>query len=205
MGKDFMPDSLRNMQPWLTQLKGHINTDGPGLGQSTTQVTADAALVDSVLTPVGDALTKYLAWIQAEGTARTAISENDAALRDMINRYKHAVGWNEGMAAAWEVKTQTSTYNMDTQKPIITVHPRPGTNEIRGKKPGFTSVDILMRIAGTSAWTTIGSKISHFPFLDTTAPQTPGKPEEREYQAIGYVGDKQAGQPSDIVTGIFST
>jgi hypothetical protein len=205
MGKDFMPTSPRNLQDWLTNLKARITADGPTLGQAPAQVTTDTALVDSVLTPVTNAITKQIGWVQADGAARTAITENDGPLRDMINRYKAATGWDDGMANAWQVKTHETVYDMDTQKPTITVHPRPGTNEIRGKKPGFTSVDIQMRIAGTSAWTTIGSKIGHFPFMDTTPPQTAGQPEKREYQAIGYVGDKQAGQPSDIVTGIFST
>jgi hypothetical protein len=31
-----------------------------------------------------------------------------------------------------------------------------------------------------------------------------GKPEKREYRALGYVGDNQVGQPSDTVTGIFA-
>ena len=54
---------------------------------------------------------------------------------------------------------------------------------IRGRKPGFSSVDIDMRLAGTSAWTNIGIKLNHFPFIDTIAPQVPGKPEKREYRA----------------------
>jgi len=61
-----------------------------------------------------------------------------------------------------------------------------------------------MRPDGTTTWITIGTKISRFPFFDTTAPQTAGKPEKREYQAIGYNGDTQVSQPSPIVTAIFT-
>jgi hypothetical protein len=74
---------------------------------------------------------------------------------------------------------------------------------IRGAKPGFTSVTIQMRVEGTTEWISIGIKISGFPFFDTTAPQTPGKPEKREYRALGYLGDQQMGQPSEIVTAIY--
>ena len=53
-------------------------------------------------------------------------------------------------------------------------------------------------------WTTVGIKLNHFPFIDTIAPQVPGKPEKREYRARGYVGDQESGQPSDIVTGLYN-
>ena len=61
-----------------------------------------------------------------------------------------------------------------------------------------------MRLEGTSNWTTIGTKVNHFPFFDTTAPQVAGKPEKREYRALGMVGDQQTGQPSAIVTTVWS-
>lgn len=204
MANDYMPKSLRNLKDWLTNLQTRITADGPTLGQTPAQVTADTDLIDSVLSPVSDALTKQSAWVQADGTARDAVNSNDGKVRDLINRYKAATGWTEGMAESWQVRTSQTTYDMTTHKPTITVESRPGTNEVRGRKPGFTSVDIQMRLEGTSAWTTIGTKLSHFPFSDTTAPQTPGKPEKREYRALGYKGDSQVGQPSDIVSEVFT-
>ncbi|MBA2436256.1 MAG: hypothetical protein M3480_09440 [Verrucomicrobiota bacterium] len=39
--------------------------------------------------------------------------------------------------------------------------------------------------------------------IDSTPPPTPVKPENRDYQLIGYVGDHPAGQPIDITTNIF--
>jgi hypothetical protein len=91
---------------------------------------------------------------------------------------------------------------MDTHSPTITVHSVPGKVEIRGKKPGFTSVSIQMRVGGGD-WITIGVKLSRFPFSDVTAPRTPGTPETREYRALGYLGDEQAGQPSPIVSAVY--
>jgi hypothetical protein len=204
MAQDYMPKSLRNLKDWLTNLKTRITADGPTLGQTPAQVTSDTDLIDGVLTLASDALTKQSAWVQADGTARDAVTDNDGKIRDLINRYKAATGWTEGMAEAWEVRTSQTTYDMGTHKPTITVQARAAMNEVRGKKPGFTAVDIQMRLEGASAWTTIGTKINHFPFFDTTAPQTPGKPEKREYRALGYKGDTQAGQPSDIVTAVFT-
>ena len=53
----------------------------------------------------------------------------------------------------------------------------PGQVEITGTKPGFDSINLQMRLEGTADWTTIGVKVNHFPFFDTTAPQAAGKPE----------------------------
>lgn len=204
MADDYLPKSLPNLKPWLENLKTRIAGDAPTLGRSPAQVTADLALVESMLTPVSDALTQQSASVQADGTARTAMSNHDSALREMLNQYKAAPGWNEGLAESWKAKTHTPTYDMNTHKPTITAHAQIGTVEIRGKKPGFSAVSIQMRLDGTTEWTTIGVKISHFPFHDTTAPQTPGKPEKREYRALGYSGDQQSGQPSDTITAIYS-
>lgn len=121
----------------------------------------------------------------------------------MINRYKAATGWTAGMGAAWAVETHEPDYDMNNHKPTINGRARPGAVVISGRKPGFTSVTIQMRVDGTAEWTAIGIKINHFPFYDTTAPGTPGKPEKREYRALGMVGDAQTGQPSDIITAVF--
>jgi hypothetical protein len=201
---DFVPKSLSNMAPWLTGLHTGITNDAADCGQTPAEILNDNALVDLILGPVADANAKETAALEAHGTAMTAIKQNMPALRDMLNRYKHATGWTEGMADAWAVSTSTKTYDRNTHAPTITAAAAPGKNVIKGAKPGFTSADIQMRVTGTSTWITIGVKISSFPFYDTTVPQTPGKPESREYRALGYIGDEQVGQPSDIVTAVFN-
>ncbi len=203
MSQDYIPKSFSNLKAWLTSLRAGVNTDGPTLGQTPAQIADDDALIDSLLTPVTDAEAKETAALEASGTARAALQSNLGSLRNMINRYKAAPGWNTGIAAGWSVVTHETSYDMNTHKPTITARSTPGAVVISGKKPGFTSVTILMRLDGTAEWTSIGIKINHFPFYDTTAPGTPGKPEKREYRALGMVGDAQAGLPSDIVTAIY--
>lgn len=132
------------------------------------------------------------------------VQNNNSPLRDMINNYKSSPGWNAGMADTWKVNTHTTEYDMNTHQPKITVDYVGGQTVIRGQKPGFTSVTIQMRLASTSTWVDIGTKLNHFPFVDSTPAQTPGKPENREYRALGFVGDQQMGQPSDIVAGVFN-
>jgi hypothetical protein len=202
MATDYMPKSLDNLEPWLAGLKNGITTDGPTCNQSPAQIAEDTAFIDSILGPVSDANAKELQAIEASGTAQTALSHNRDGLRRLINRYKNANGFTEGMGAAWKITTHQSQSSND--KPALTATAVSGRVVIRGRKPGFTSVTIQMRPDGTNDWADIGMKISRFPFYDTTAPQTPGKPEKREYRALGYIGDDQVGPPSDIVTAIFA-
>lgn len=204
MASDYFPKSLDNLKTWLTGLSTGVTNDGPNLGQDAAQVASDIALINSLLNAVNDALTARTAWLDAEGTARTAVGAKKKPLRDMINRYKHAVGWTDGMEAAWAVATSETSYDMSIHHPNIVARAIPGQIEITGNKPGFTSVNIQMRLEGSSDWLTIGVKINHFPFFDTTAPQVAGKPEKREYRALGMSGDQQVGQPSQIVTAVWS-
>lgn len=203
MATDYVPRSLDNIKTWLSGLKTGITTDGPTLGRTPAQVTADNAFIDSMLTSVSDAVDKETASLEAEGLARASMNTNNQKLRGLINNYKSSPGWNDGMGAGWKVNTSSPQYDMDTHAPSITVTNVGGQQVIRGQKPGFTSVDLDMRVAGTPTWITIATKLSRFPFVDSTPAQTPGKPEPREYRARGYVGDQEMGQPSEIVTGIF--
>ncbi len=205
MANDFVPRSLANQKTWFTGLKAGITTDGPTLRRTPAEVTADTAFIDSILTPITDALDKETAAMEALGLARATMSTNLSKLRTLINNYKSSPGWNPGMGDAWQVNSSATQYDMTSHAPTIVVKNEGGQTVIRGQKPGFTSVSIDMRLAGATAWTVIGMKLSHFPLVDNTAPQTPGKPEKREYRARGYVGDQEMGQPSDIVSAIFNS
>jgi hypothetical protein len=203
MATDIVPKSIRNLKTWLTGLKVGITTDGPTCGHSAAQVTADTAFIDTLLTPVTDADTQAMAAMEADGLARLTMRNNNDTLRALIRNYKSSPGWNEGMAAAWDVQSETIEYDMNTHKPTVSVRTVGGQVAVGGRKPGFDAVDIMMRVSGTATWTKIAVKVMHLPVTDSTAPQTPGRPESRDYQFIGYVGDQPAGQPSDIVTNIF--
>src|SRR4051794_40889885 len=91
------------------------------LAAARPQVTADTAFIDTMLTPVTDADDKRTAALEAEGLARTTMRDNNEPLRDWIKNYKSSPGWNEGMAAACDVESESIDYDMNTQKPNISV------------------------------------------------------------------------------------
>jgi hypothetical protein len=198
-----VPRTIDNVKTWLTGLKTGITADGPTLGKTPAQVTADTGFIDSMLTPVSNAIDAQVAALEAEGLARASMNTNNEKLRQLIKNYKSSPGWNPGMGDAWQVNTSSTQYDMNTHAPSITATIVANQVVLRGKKPGFDSVSIDMRAAGTAQWTTIAVKLRHFSFIDNTAPQTPGKPEKREYRARGYVGDQEMGQASEIVTATY--
>ena len=203
MGKDYVPTSNSNLKTWLAGLKAALTTDGPALGRTPAQITADNDFIDTMLAPVTSAETAATAAMEAEGLARLAMTTNNKPLRDLINNCKSSPGWNSGRAAAWKVQSGTTQYDMDTHKPTLTVKLVGGSVLLGGSKPGFDAVSIDMRVTGTATWTTIAVKVMRLPVIDSTAPQVPGKPESRDYRGRGYVADQEMGQPSDIVTNIF--
>lgn len=205
MASDYMPKSLSNLPAWFAGIKKGVDTDGPTCNQSPAQITEDKDFINSLLTAVNAANAAETAALEAAGTARDLLKTNNEKLRKLINRYKNSNGWTEGMADAWQVKTHATQADMSEQKSSITARSVTGKNVISGRKRGFTSVTIQMRVDGTNDWIDIGVKVSHFPFYDTTAPQTEGKPEKREYRALGFIGDDQVGQPSDIVTAVLTS
>ena len=75
MSADYIPKSLSNLQAWLKGLETGITNDGATLGRSPAQITSDTALVDSILTPVSDALGKETAAIESAGLARSILAE----------------------------------------------------------------------------------------------------------------------------------
>lgn len=203
MATDIVPKSIRNQKTWLTGLKTGMTTDGPACGRTPAQVTTDTAFIDTLLTPVSDAEDKHTAALESEGLARASMRTSNEKLRALIKNYKSSPGWNPGMAAAWDVQSDSTEYDMNTHKPSVSVKTVGGQVVVGGRKPGFDAVDVMMRVTGTATWTKIAAKVMHLPMIDSTLPQTAGKPESRDYQLMGYVGDATAGQPSDIVTNIF--
>jgi hypothetical protein len=67
------------------------------------------------------------------------------------------------------------------------------------RKLAADSLNLYVRVKGQSNFRILAGKRVRFPMDDDT-PSADGKPEEREYQAIAVIGDKEVGQPSDIVS-----
>gem|GEM_PF-801752 len=125
-------------------------------------------------------------------------------IRMDTNNLKSTRGFTDGDARTLEVATHSGSFDPDTYKPHLTAASMPGRVEITGKKTGADALNLYVRRKGEADFRLLAAKRSRFPFDDTAPPVTAGQPEEREYRAIGVLGDDEIGQPSDIVSAIYT-
>ena len=124
-------------------------------------------------------------------------------IRQNTANLKSTTGFTDGDAGTLDAATSSAALDPANYKPAIKVESHPGYNELTGKKRGVRALNFYMRVKGTGTWTLLASKRASFPFSDDTPPATAGKPEEREYMAMGVINDEEIGQPSDIATAVF--
>jgi hypothetical protein len=139
----------------------------------------------------------------ANGLLNQAKDTELPEIRLDTNNLKSTRGFTDGDARTLEVASGSDPFDPDTYKPGLSAESLPGRISIMGKKLGADSLNLYVRRKGELVWRLLAAKRARFPFEDNTPPVTPGQPEEREYRAIGVVGDDEVGQPSDIVSAIF--
>ena len=189
---DYFPDSAQNIRDWadnyLTELPAiatRISWPAPSVAALTTALTAIRDAAQDVLDAQNVLRNKMGLLSQARVTNLPVIRKSD------------------GDADTLDVATSSSTIDPASYKPQIKVEAHPGYNELTGKKRGVQALNFYTRIKGVGPWTLLASKRATFPFSDDTPPATAGKPEEREYMAMGVMNDEEIGQASDIVTAVF--
>jgi hypothetical protein len=200
---DYVPDSAQNTRDWadnyLTELPAiatRISWPAPSVAALTVALTAIRDAAQDVLDAQNVLKNKMGLLSQARVTNLPDIRKSTANL-------KTTPGFTDGDAATLDVATSSSALDPASYKPQIKVEAHPGYNELTGKKRGVQALNFYMRIKGVGPWTLLASKRATFPFSDDTPPATAGKPEEREYMAMGVMNDEEIGQPSDIVTAVF--
>lgn len=91
----------------------------------------------------------------------------------------------------------------DLIKPVLQAKSMLGHIRLSGKKGGAETLNLYVRREGEAAWRLFIAKRKRLPVDDNTPPAAGITLEEREYRAIGVIGDDEAGQPSNIVTAVW--
>lgn len=138
----------------------------------------------------------------ATGVLDTVLADELPEIRQDIGNMKKSRGWNDGKGNALQVNTPAASLDPATLQPGLSVDEKKGRNEVMAKKYGADSLNIYVRTKGQPAFRLLAAKRVRFP-LDDDTPSADGRAEEREYQAIAVLGDKEAGQPSDIVAAVW--
>lgn len=204
MKKDYIPDSAQNLVTWTTNYLAEIDAIATRIGWPAAQVTALKARLTTLRQAAQTVLDKQNELEVASGQLDQVKEAEVPEIRRDTNNLKTTRGFNDGDGRTLNVLTSTGgEFDADGYKPPLTAVSKPGRVELTAKKNGADSINLYSRIKGQAAFKLLSAKRVRFPFEDTTPPATPGQPEEREYQAIGVLGDDEIGQPSDIVSAIF--
>lgn len=201
--KDYIPDSAQNLREWAANYLAEIDAIATRIGWSAAQVTALKARLTTLRDAAQEVLDKQNDLDVATGQLAEKKSQELPEIRMDTNNLKSTRGFTEGDARTLEVATHSGSFDPDTYKPHLTAASMPGRVEITGRKTGADALNLYVRRKGEAGFRLLAAKRSRFPFDDTAPPVTAGQPEEREYRAIGVLGDDEIGQPSDIVSAIF--
>ena len=200
---DYVPDSAQNVRDWAD----NYLTELPAIATRISWPPASVTALVAALTAIRDAAQAVLDAQNALTTTLGQLSQAKTAHLPLIRKstanLKTTSGFTDGDASTLDVARSASTFDPATYKPQIKVEAHPGYNELTGKKRGVQALNIYMRIKGVGPWTLLAAKRSTFPFSDDTPPAAAGKPEEREYMAMGVMNDEEIGQASDIVTAVY--
>jgi hypothetical protein len=201
--KDFVPDSVRNLRDWAK----NIVENGPGIlagveGWDAARIAAFIARVKKIQDAAQAILDGQSTLDTLGGVLDTLLEDELPEIRKDIGNLKKSRGWNDGKGDALEVNTPPASVDPNTLQPKLDVESKRGRNEVMVKKFGADSVNVKVRKVGETTFRLLAAKRVRFPMDDDT-PSADGKPEEREYQAIAVIGDKEVGVPSDIVSAVF--
>jgi len=90
------------------------------------------------------------------------------------------------------------------RSPVIVPSDRNSPSKIDNSvRSGAISPGTNVDCRDQATWKFIAAKRVHFPFDDDSLLAQAGVPETCEYQAIGVQGDKEFGQPGDIVSVLY--
>ena len=201
--KDYIPDSAQALVNWTTNYLAEIDAIATRIGWSAAQVTALKARLTALKDAAQAVLDKQNDLDTATGQLEQVKGGEVPEIRRDTNNLKTTRGFTDGDGRTLNVLTASGEFDPDGCKPPLTAVSKPGRVQLTAKKNGADAINLYSRIKGQAAFKLLAAKRSRFPFDDTTPPATPGQPEEREYQAIGVLGDDEIGQPSDIVSAIF--
>ena len=201
--KDYIPDSAQALVNWTTNYLAEIEAIATRIGWSAAQVTALKARLTTLKDAAQAVLDKQNDLDIATGQLEQVKGGEVPEIRRDTNNLKSTRGFNDGDGRTLGVLTASGEFDPDGCKPPLSAVSKPGRVELTAKKNGADAINLYSRIKGQAAFKLLAAKRSRFPFDDTTPPVTTGQPEEREYQAIGVLGDDEIGQPSDIVSAIF--
>ena len=204
MPTDYLPDSFENRLAWFKNLHDRIGDFAAQLEWTAPQVADFKGFLAPHLAGLQAILDAKTVLDRAAGAERTRFADDEANLRAKVNQIKGSPGFDDGIGAALNIFTRGGKPLPADIKPSLRAEAQRGQVRLSGRKNYAETVNIYLRRKGEPAFRLLVAKRKTFPFDDQPPLAQPGVPEEREYRAIGVIGDDEIGQPSDIVAAVFA-
>lgn len=203
-----MADFMRQNDPegfrtFLEALLRELPQSGPVVGVTAGEQSTLVSLGNAALGTLSNEVTAHN---QADAATADRIRQGAqfaAYARPVIKRlkthssYSPVIGEKLGLIAS---KPQVVPSAI---KPTISATVQMGLIRIRVQRNGAETAEVFTRLAGQAHWTGLG-RITRATYDDLRPLAQAGVPEIREYMAIGYIGDQQVGQPSDLKVVVYA-
>ena len=201
--KDYIPDSPRNQRDWSQNFIAQFPAIAKRVGWTDPDIKSLVQRVTKLLEAAQGVIDADAASEVALGQHNTAMDAELPEIRLDIGNLKKTRGFTEGDARSIEVLWGNVVFDAAGCQPKLTLTEKRGRVEIMARKFGADSLNVYTRRKGEANFRLLVAKRVRFPMSDDTPSVTGDAPEEREYQAIGVIGDDEIGKPSDIVSAVW--
>jgi hypothetical protein len=201
---DFIPSRDADQTLWSKNLRAKIDVHGKALGFTPAQIKSMQSLCDEIVSASIETEKKHTEYKAQVAAAQAVRQRNFTALRKSAqlikaqSSYSEAIGRDLGIARA-----TASPLAPSSVKASGVAEARKGFVRIKWRKAGCDSVNIYMRRQGDAAWQLLG-RDTHSPYDDATPLTRPEAPELREYRITPVRKDVEIGEPSDILSVMFT-
>jgi len=202
MSQGYYPSSNAGAIVWLTNYKTQIAVQGPIVGLTAAQVTAEQTSVQKIIDGINDIEAKKQALAGSVGAFKTIETNFLLPLKTEIARYKTSATYTPAIGQILGVVGTTTGVDTANYKCKFTAEHFGGFIRIKFVKAGVDGVNIYHRQKGQIDWTFL-ARDTKSPYDDHITLQTPGQPEHREYQLFGVIDDAEIGLASDIVEVVY--
>lgn len=201
--KDYLPDSPRNQRDWAQNFTAQFPTIAKRIGWTDDDIKALCARVTKLQETAQAVVDADAAHDVAMGQLDSVRDAELSEIRLDVANLKKTRGFTDGDARTLEVLAAAATFDQASCQPKLLPEEKRGRVRLMAKKLGADSLNLYVRRKGEATFRLLAAKRVRFPFDDDTPSITAGQPEEREYQAVGVIGDDEIGKPSDIVGAVW--
>ena len=202
MNQAYYPASNAAALVWLNNYKTQIAVQGPLVGLTAAQVSAEQASVQKIIDGIIDIEAKKQAYSASVGAFKTIETNFLAPLKTEIARYKTSATYTPAIGQILGVIGTATSVDSANYKCKFTAEHFGGFIRIKFVKAGVDGVNIYHRQKGQIEWKFL-ARDTKSPYDDHITLQTPGQPEHWEYQLFGVIDDEEIGLASDIVEVVY--